>query len=229
MFRLICCVILIFWCAKAARAENAINCVVVMQYSPDTSAEDQKKGIASNEDLLQSAKTLAGSLGAKDTETRPVTSTVKLQTVLDAFVKNKRCCKKIFILGHGSTRGALHMPYELPKADELPERDQSGLGRELGGPAAKTGWGRDRLEEFVKAMKKVSCPGQTPAVNFDACYSSIEGGIAEQVAKQGIDTDGYTGVCDFGYSEDKETKKKEWPGPRPKEGTNSEEKKFHAE
>jgi len=172
----------------------------------------------------QSANTLAKALGA-DTEIGKVTSTVKLQAVFDAFAKGKRCCKTIVIVSHGGTNGALDMPYDLPKADELPERDK-GMARELGGPAGKTGWGGDRLDEFAKAVKKLFCPDLKPAVSFDGCYTAKEGGIAEQVAARGIGTTGYTGSCDFGYLENETTREKKWPGPRPKEGTSSQKKSY---
>lgn len=213
--------ILLVSVAGSMFAQTEINCVIVMQYTPDISGKDT----ASNQDLLESAKKLAPTLDG-DSEIGKVTSTVKLQAVFDAFAKGKRCCKKIVILSHGSTNGALDMPYELPKADDLPESERAAMGRELGGPAGKTGWGRDRLDEFVKTVKKVFCPNQKPAVSFDGCYTALEGGIAEQVAARGVGTSGYTGTCDFGYSEDKG--KKEWHVPQPKEGTTSEEKKFPA-
>jgi len=220
MSRWICCSILVLAFAGYLRAQKAINCVVVMQYTPDTSEKD----IANNQDLLESANTLAKALGA-DTEIGKVTSTVKLQAVFDAFAKGKRCCKTIVIVSHGGTNGALDMPYDLPKADELPERDK-GMARELGGPAGKTGWGGDRLDEFAKAVKKLFCPDLKPVVSFDGCYTAKEGGIAEQVAARGIGTTGYTGSCDFGYLENETTREKKWPGPRPKEGTSSQKKSY---
>jgi RHS repeat-associated protein len=205
-----------------------INCLIVLQYSPDTSEEDQKeKHIAANADLKESAKAHAAKLGA-DSVLMEVNGTAKFPSALNAFTeKGKKCCKSIEILSHGSPDGALDVPYDLPKFDELRESDKSLMGRKLGGPTAKAGWGSDRLQEFVNALKKALCKCNKPTVTFHGCWTGVEGGIAAQVAALGVRTEGYTGVCQFDHVEDSSKPGKpviQWPGPRPKEG--SEKKAF---
>jgi hypothetical protein len=34
---------------------------------------------------------------------------------------------------------------------------------------------------------------------LDGCYTAMDGGVAEQLAKTGLNTGGFTGSCDFGY------------------------------
>jgi hypothetical protein len=113
--------------------------------------------------------------------------------------------------------GAIDLPYDLPDKDkELTETDKdNGAQHKLGGPGAKTGWGSDRLKEFVKALKKNCKAG---AVVFDGCWAGKEGGIAEQVAGGGIPTKGFPGYCEMGPMVDEKTKNKEYSPPRPGTG-----------
>jgi len=229
MLRQTCCAILLLGFAGTLCAQKtAINCVVVMQYTPDMTGPR----IASNKELWDSAQLLMSTtFKGEDTEIAKVTGTEEgnpspsLEAALDAFTKGKkRCCKKIVILSHGADDGSLDMPYDLPKSDEIPERDRSAMVRQLGGPTAKTGWGRDRLAEFVKAVKTVSCD-QKPTVTFDGCYTGKDGGIAEQVAAQGVGTTGITGWCEFGMK-DQDTGKMIPLTPRPEAGGTSTAKPF---
>ena len=200
-----------------------IDCIVVAQYSPDTSKEQHDKGIADNNDLMVSAK--AFQAADKDSELKEINSSATLEKAFDAWKKAKKCCKKITLFSHGNTDGSLDLPYELPKADELRGEDRTAKGHTLGGPTTKMGWGRDRLDEFVKQVKKISCPEQTPQIAFDGCYTALEGGIAEQVAEKGIASSGFTGFCIF-VQYDEEKHETLAVTPSPKQGTSSEKKSF---
>ena len=220
-FRIAALSLLSFFAAWPARADKEINCVIVMQYTPDLEgSEDQAK----NEDLLKSADVVAAKLG--DAVIEKVTSDRKLQKALDAFTSGKRCCKTITILSHGLGDGALLMPYDLPKSG-TGAPIESGKENRLGGSVGKTAWGKEQLDAFTKSIKKASCTKQ-PSVTLDGCWTAAEGGIAEQLSERGVATSGFTGSCDFGYSEDEKTHKKEYHGPEPKKDTDSEEKSFKA-
>ena len=191
-----------------------------MQYDPEFTGKES----ASNEEVSKSAMLLKTKLGEKGSEIENVTKTVKLEKALDKLTNNnKRCCKTIAILGHGAADGSLDIPYDLPN----PNADAPGGLRQLGGPNGKSGWGRDRLADFVKLVKKAFCPDTKLAVTLDACYTAKEGGIAEQLADRGIATTGITGVCVFSYLDEK-TEKKTSVLPQPKKGGTSKEESFPA-
>ena len=202
--------------------KGAINCIIVLQYTPDTPKADQEKGIASNDDLLKSANALALKLGKDETVVKVVTSTsAHLPETIESFTKDKKCCKRIEIVSHGNPDGSLSLPYRAKGADDLPERDRDALGRRLGGPAANNGFGADRLKEFTSALTKAFCKLEQPTVTLHTCWSGVADGIAAQVAKLGVRANGYTAVCRFDHAEDINKGKKEetWASPRPKEGS----------
>jgi hypothetical protein len=193
------------------------DCVIYMQY-PEKEAPEG--AVAGNEDIKNSAKALQKKLAEdakKKEEDIPlveVNSTTTLEQALAKISAKGKCCKTLHIVSHGTQEGALDLPYDLPdKNGELTKTDkEAGTQHHLGGPTGKTGWGADRLAEFVKALKK-NC--KTGTVVFDGCWAGTEGGIAEQVAKEGIPTKGFPGYCEMGPIVDEKTGKKEYSPPRP--------------
>jgi hypothetical protein len=218
--------------AAKANERTPVNCVIVVQYSDATSKIFEDAGEASNKDLKESAKAVAGKEGAELGEVNPKT---KFSNVLAAWnKKSKKCCKKIEILSHGNTDGSMLLPHENKGADKLDETQKKQLGADsLGGPKAKAADAKEWLDAFVAQIKDALCPqgdDNATRVVFDGCYTAKDGGINEQVGTgAGVKTAGYTGTCDFGYIEKEDPgKAKEvvYPGPRPKEGTSSEYKEF---
>jgi hypothetical protein len=90
---------------------------------------------------------------------------------------------------------------------------------ELGGPSADAKTGKAANQEhfgkFVKALKGALCKTGKPTVTFNTCYGGVKGGIAEQVAGEGVATKGWDGYCEMGPTVDEDTKKKTWSAPRP--------------
>ena len=216
-----------------------VDCVIYMQYDPDRG--DEKT--AYNKDIKASAEAVAGKTGAEDI--LEVNKKNTFDGVFLGIIKDNKCCKKIYILGHGTPDGSLQLPYDNQGADKLDDKEKGESGvSSVGGRAAKTVVGGRWLAHFVATIKgqkgdktkdkndleykdipRVLCPDpetgtgdDKPTVTFDTCWAGkADDGVAEQVAKQGVQTEGWTGSCKFPYDEKTRT------GERPRAGTGEED------
>lgn len=219
--------------ALAQAKPEPVNCIIYMQYDPDLGSEERKT--AFNKDIKASAKALAEKTGGLLSE---VNKKNTFAGVFQGIIKEKKCCKKIDIVGHGNPDGSLQLPYDNPGAQKLSYDDKKNAGANtLGGPKAKTAQGSKWLAHFVATIKgqkgkkksdvipPVLCPDpekgvveDKPTVTFNTCWAGkADDGIAEQVAKEGVQTEGWTGSCKFPVDE------KTGKGEPPRAGTGEEE------
>ena len=196
-----------------ASADDAkpMNCIIYMEYEGALGVGS--KTIASNSDIVGSAVALAKKLpgDASSTQMVKLDHTLTIDEALQRFSepangKRTKCCKRIDIVGHGSSLGEL----ELPHKHSADHPEQMGVDK-IGGshaddPDANPKLPRSKeqiaLKEFIASLKAAACPD--PVVHFQACYSAIPGssGIAKEVANfGGMTTTGYTGQCDFPHEE----------------------------
>jgi hypothetical protein len=189
------------------QAVNEIDCIVVAQYQPDATPEEQAGGKASNADMQGSAEALKAKSGG---EIKKVTSDPKkdgdLPDVITSFTAGgKKCCKNVTLIGHGYDEkkegggGAFQLPYKLEGAEDAHAQKLGGLTAK--GPMAKAP-NEKHYQKFVSRLKRAICKGgkDKPTVTFASCFSALEessDNIAEQVSAEGIRTKGFTGVCEY--------------------------------
>ena len=192
------------------------NCVIYVEKDPDTDPKlhDPEHGVANNSEIAASA----AALEVKNRKDEPTidSTTVKVDkdhnfsSAFNALTENKKCCKKIDIVGHGRSDGALELPYDNPGAPPVAagatERELIGA-KSLGGMPASTSPGGKWLKKFVeelvgdKKIKGALCPppAKSTSVTFHGCWTGKPGfNIAQQVALLGgIQTEGYVEIATF--------------------------------
>jgi hypothetical protein len=194
--------------APADDGATQISCIVYMEYEGPTG--EGSDDIASNTDIKASAVALSRKLPG-EAPMQKVDHHTSIDAALRSFLepkadgKRSKCCKRIDILGHGSSLGELEVPRVHP--DDAPDR--AGIDK-IGGSQADDAdragkypkQEQTRLLEFIASLNAAACP--KPTVHFQACYT-IQGGssgIATEVATfGGMTTTGYKQQVGFPHDD----------------------------
>jgi hypothetical protein len=179
------------------------DCIVIIQYDPgQIPTREQDPTSAQNEDFDASAKLFKGA------HIEHVTSKAgeHLDDILKKF-KAQGCCTRIQIFGHGTPTGQLQLPYTISTPTARNPADRlGGKQRENMDKDERNAWDgftnglKTALCQDPKATPKKPKPAANTKVKINACYSSTENGgtpIASELSFAGLNTSGWTGVCDF--------------------------------